>query len=140
MALEFAIGREDVQILHDLNNVLRDSKIEVLSKATDFKLQSYIAMFKDMTLDEANQIIQRHDSNVALKQTSEADRTVAQNLTKFNLLVQSTIKTVEKDILSGELPKTNPSLIASWEEDHHAHKQSRIFSETAEDENEDDDR
>jgi len=57
MALEFAIGREDVQILHDLNNVLRDSKIEVLSKATDFKLQSYIAMFKDMTLDEANQII-----------------------------------------------------------------------------------
>jgi len=57
MALEIAIGREDVQILHDLNNVLRDSKIEVLSKATDFKLQSYIAMFKDMTLDEANQII-----------------------------------------------------------------------------------
>ena len=31
MALEFAIGREDVQILHDLTNVLKDSKMEVLS-------------------------------------------------------------------------------------------------------------
>ena len=35
MALEFAIGREDVQILHDLTNVLKDSKMEVLSKANE---------------------------------------------------------------------------------------------------------
>jgi hypothetical protein len=38
MALEFAIGKEDVQILHDLANVLKNSKIEVLSKASDTKL------------------------------------------------------------------------------------------------------
>jgi len=54
MALEFLIGKEDVQILYDLANVLKDSKIEVLSKATDTKLQSYMSMFKDMTLEEAN--------------------------------------------------------------------------------------
>lgn len=54
MALEFLIGKEDVQILYDLANVLKDSKIEVLSKATDTKLQSYMSIFKDMTLEEAN--------------------------------------------------------------------------------------
>ncbi len=54
MALEFLIGKEDVQILHDLANILKDSKIEVLSNATDTKLQSYMSMFKDMTLEEAN--------------------------------------------------------------------------------------
>ncbi len=70
MALEFLIGREDVQILHDLANVLKDSKIEVLSKATDTKLQNYMSMFKDMTLEEANQIIKRHDSIIVQKQTN----------------------------------------------------------------------
>ena len=67
MSLEFLIGKEDVQILHDLANVLKDSKIEVLSKATDTKLQSYMSMFKDMTLEEANQIISRHDKILAQK-------------------------------------------------------------------------
>jgi hypothetical protein len=67
MALEFLIGKEDVQILHDLANILKDSKIEVLSKATDTKLQSYLSMFKDMTLEEANQIIARHDKIIVQK-------------------------------------------------------------------------
>jgi hypothetical protein len=39
----------------------------VLSKATDTKLQSYMSMFKDMTLDEANYIILRHDKILAQK-------------------------------------------------------------------------
>ena len=80
MSLEFLIGKEDVQILHDLANVLKDSKIEVLSKATDTKLQSYMSMFKDMTLEEANQIISRHDKILAQKSTDEADKTAIMTL------------------------------------------------------------
>lgn len=47
--------------MHDLTNVLKDSKIEVLSRATETKLLNYMSMFKDMTLDEANSIIDQHD-------------------------------------------------------------------------------
>jgi len=47
--------------LHNLTNILKDSKIEVLSKANEIKLQSYTSMFKDMTLDEAKSIIERQE-------------------------------------------------------------------------------
>ena len=61
MALEYVVGQQDVEILHNLTNILKDSKIEVLSKANETKLQSYTSMFKDMTLDEAKAIIERQE-------------------------------------------------------------------------------
>lgn len=86
IALEFLVGREDVQIMHDLTNVLKDSKIEVLSKETETKLQNYMSMFKDMTLDEANSIIEQHDQ-VLSRKLSEADKTDSLNLLVFDMLV-----------------------------------------------------
>ena len=129
MALEFAIGKEDVQILHDLANVLKNSKIEVLSKASDTKLQSYMSMFKDMTLEEANQIISRHDKILAQKQTNEADKTAIMTLAQFNTLVQSAVQTVERDVLSGDIPSSNPNFIENWEEDQLSSKTSRLVKE-----------
>jgi len=38
MALEYVVGQQDVEILHNLTNILKDSKIEVLSKANETKL------------------------------------------------------------------------------------------------------
>jgi len=37
-------------------------------------------MFKDMTLEEANQIIARHDKIIVQKQTNETEKTDISNL------------------------------------------------------------
>lgn len=45
-----------------------------------------MSMFKDMTLDEANSIIEQHDQ-VLSRKLSEADKTDSLNLLVFDMLV-----------------------------------------------------
>lgn len=69
----------------------------MLAHATETKLNNYLQMFKDMTLEEANQIIKRHDSIIAEKVT-ETDKVIKDNLQTFQALVDTAVQSVTKDM------------------------------------------
>lgn len=96
-----------------------------------------------MTLEEANQIIKRHDSIIAEK-GSETDKVINDNLQTFQALVDTAVQSVTKDMEQGKFESVNPTNMENWEEDTLSQKTSRLindFYKPAEDyENDDEDR
>jgi len=46
--------------LHDLQKVLKDNKIEVLSKATSAKLNHVTKLYQGMTSEQADKVLAKH--------------------------------------------------------------------------------
>jgi hypothetical protein len=49
-----------VKALHDLQKILKDKKIEVLSKATSAKLEHVTKMYQGMTSEQADAVLAKH--------------------------------------------------------------------------------
>ena len=50
-----------MQSLHNLQKILKDKKIEVLSKGTSARLNHVTKMFEGMTVEQADAVLKEHE-------------------------------------------------------------------------------